>query len=79
MMKEIKNFYGLGCDSEYVINGVCYKVSSKFAPVNICKIENTISDKVEKYVGSDFAHLTNEDDENTINAEYLCLTAGKED
>ena len=79
MIKEIKSFYGLGCDSEYVINGVCYKVSSRFAPVNICKIENTISDKAQKYVGSDFAHLTNEDDENTIKAEYLCLTAGKED
>ena len=35
-MKKLKDFYGLGCDSEYVIDGVCYKVSSKFAPVNIC-------------------------------------------
>lgn len=79
MMKKLKDFYGLGCDSEYVIDGVCYKVSSKFAPVNICKIENTINDKAQKYVGSDFAHLTNADDRNTMNAEYICLTAGKED
>lgn len=77
-MKEIKSFYGLGCDSEYVINGVCYKVSSRFAPVNICRIENTISDKVEKYVGSDFAHLTLVPDEDKIEAEYV-TTAGKEE
>ena len=78
-MKKLKDFYGLGCDSEYVIDGVCYKVSSKFASVNICKIENTISDKAQKYVGSDFAHLTKTHDKNTMNAEYVCLTAGKED
>lgn len=78
-MKKIKDFYGLGCDSEYVINAVCYKVSSRFVPVDILNIENTISDKAQKYVGSDFAHLTNADDINTMNAEYLCLTAGKED
>lgn len=78
-MKRIKGFYGLIGEEEYVIDGVCYKVSSKFAPVNICKIENTISDKAQKYVGSDFAHLTNADYKNTMNAEYVCLTAGKED
>ena len=77
-MKEIKSFYGLGCDSEYVINVVCYKVSSRFAPVNICKIENTISDKAQKYVGSDFAHLTMVPDTDKIKAEYV-TTAGKED
>lgn len=77
-MKKIKSFYGLGCDSEYVINGVCYKVSSRFAPVNICKIENTISDKLEKYVGSDFAHLTLMPIEDKIEQEYV-TTAGKEE
>lgn len=78
-MKKLKDFYGLASDSEYVIDGVLYKVSSKFAPANICKIENTISDKAQKYVGSDFAHLTKTQDRNTMNAEYICLTAGKED
>ena len=78
-MKKLKDFYGLIGEEEYVIDGVCYKVYSKFAPVNICKIENTISDKAKKYVGSDFAHLTNADNKNTMNAEYVWLTAGKED
>ncbi|MBO5065898.1 MAG: hypothetical protein J6D06_07295 [Clostridia bacterium] len=78
-MKKLKDFYGMIGDNEYVIDGVLYKVSSKFAPVNISKIENTISDKAQKYVGSDFAHLTKTQDKNTMNAEYVCLTAGKED
>ena len=78
-MKKLKDFYGMIGDNEYVIDGVLYKVSSKFAPVNISKIENTISDKAQKYVGSDFAHLTKTQDKNTMNAEYICLTAGKED
>ena len=50
-MKKLKDFYGLIGEEEYVIDGVCYKVSSKFAPVNICKIENTISDKAKKICG----------------------------
>ena len=78
-MKKLKDFYGLIGGEEYVIDGVLYKVSSKFAPVNISRIENTISDKAQKYVGSDFAHLTKTQDKNTMNAEYVCLTAGKED
>ena len=78
MMKKINDFYGFIGDSEYVIGGVLYKVSSEFAPVNICKIENTIGDKVQKYVGSDFAHLTLVPDEDKIEAEYV-TTAGKED
>ena len=78
-MKKLKDFYGLIGEEEYVIGGMRYKVSSKFVPVNICKIENTISDKARKYVGSDFAHLTKTQDKNTMNAEYVCLTAGKED
>ncbi len=48
-MKKLKDFYGLIGDNEYVIDGVLYKVSTKFAPVNILKIENTISDKAQKY------------------------------
>lgn len=76
-MKKLKDFYGLIGDNEYVIDGVLYKVSSKFAPANICKIENTISDKAQKYVGSDFAHLTNADDINTLNTEYVNSTAGE--
>ncbi|MBQ9914431.1 MAG: hypothetical protein IJO73_09410 [Clostridia bacterium] len=78
MMRKINDFYGFIGESEYVIGGVLYKVSSSFAPANICKIENTMSDKVQKYIGSDFAHLTLVPDEDKIEAEYV-TTAGKED
>ena len=78
MMKKINDFYGFIGESEYVIGGVLYKVSSSFAPANICNLENTIGDKVQKYVGSDFAHLTLVPDADKIEAEYV-TTAGKED
>ena len=78
MMKKINDFCGFLGEEEYVIGGVLYKVSSSFAPANICNLENTIGDKVQKYVGSDFAHLTLVPDTDKIEAEYV-TTAGKED
>ena len=78
MMKKINDFCGFIGEDEYVIGGVLYKVSSTFAPANICNLENTIGDKVQKYVGSDFAHLTLVPDVDKIEAEYV-TTAGKED
>ncbi len=77
-MKKINDFCGFIGEDEYVIGGVLYKVSSTFAPANICNLENTIGDKVQKYVGSDFAHLTIVPDTDKIEAEYV-TTAGKED
>ncbi len=61
--------------NEYVINGVRYLVSSRFS-----KMENkTMKEKLSDFIGSDFAHLTTIEDKNTIQAEYVCSTAGKED
>lgn len=62
-------------DNEYVINGVRYIVSTRFS-----KTENkTIKEKLSDFIGSDFAHLTTTEDRNTIQAEYVCSTAGEED
>ena len=61
--------------NEYVINGVRYLVSSCFS-----KTENkNMKEKLSDFIGSDFAHLTNTEDKNTIQAEYVCSTAGEED
>ena len=61
--------------NEYVINGVRYIVSTRFS-----KTENkTMKEKLSEFIGSDFAHLTTDEDKNTIQAEYVCSTAGKED
>lgn len=62
-------------DSVYIINGVRYEVSTQYSAT-----ENmTLKDRIKKYIGSDFAHLTTASDINTINTECVCLTAGKED
>ena len=60
---------------EYVINGVRYVVSTKHSETE----SMTFIDKIKRYLGSDFAHLTTAEDINTINTECVCMTAGKED
>lgn len=79
MKKRLNDFVDFNYDEEYVINGVRYIVSPKFTPCKITKIENTINDRLKNHIGSDFAHLTTTEDKNTIQAEYVCSTAGKED
>ena len=34
-------------------------------------------EKISAFIGSDFAHLTNADDINTLNTEYVNSTAGE--
>ena len=60
---------------EYVINGVRYIVSTKHSETE----SMTFIDKIKRYLGSDFAHMTTAEDINTINTECVCMTAGKED
>lgn len=62
-------------DSVYVINGVRYIVSTKHSETELM----TFIDKIKRYLGSDFAHLTTAEDINTINTECVCVTAGKEE
>lgn len=62
-------------NNEYVINGVRYVVSTLYSKTEIM----TLKDRIKKYIGSDFAHLTTTEDINTINTECVCMTAGKED
>ena len=61
--------------NEYVINGVRYFVSVKHSETE----SMTFIDKIKRYLGNDFAHLTTAEDINTINTECVCMTAGKED
>lgn len=61
--------------NEYVINGVRYVVSTQYSKTETM----TLKDRIKKYIGSDFAHLTTTEDINTINTECVCMTAGKED
>ncbi|MBE6801520.1 MAG: hypothetical protein E7530_01385 [Ruminococcaceae bacterium] len=59
--------------NEYFINGVRYIVTKKFS----AKENKTMKEKISAFIGSDFAHLTNADDINTLNTEYVNSTAGE--
>lgn len=61
--------------NEYIINGVRYVVSTQYSKTETM----TLKDRIKKYIGGDFAHLTTTGDINTINKECVCMTAGKED
>ena len=63
-------------ENEYVINGVRYIVSSRYEPP---KSKETFTAIIEKFIGSDFADLTNTDDINTLEDDYVCSTVGQED
>ena len=70
---------GLGAvEHEYKIGDVTYIVTSHFAkPTDTEKL--TITDRMKSFVGGDFADLTADMDSATINDEYVCSAAGKED
>ena len=70
---------GFGANErEYEIGDVTYIVTSHFAkPADAEK--QTISDRMKNFVGGDFADLTADIDANTIDGEYVCSAAGKED
>ena len=62
-------------EKEYIINGIKYFVSSRYLTD---KKNDTFENKIEKYIGSDFTHLSPTINNDRINNEYICLTAGKE-
>ena len=62
-------------EKEYIINGIKYFVSSCYLTD---KKSDTFENKIEKYIGSDFTHLSPAINNDIINNEYICLTAGKE-
>ena len=62
-------------EKEYIINGIKYFVSSRYLTD---KKGDTFENKIEKYIGSDFTHLSPTINNDTMNKEYICLTAGEE-
>ena len=62
-------------EKEYIINGIKYFVSSRYLTD---KKGDAFENKIEKYIGSDFTHLSPTINNDTMNKEYICLTAGKE-
>jgi len=62
-------------EKEIVIDGIKYYVSSRYSAD---RNGDTFKKKIEKYIGSDFTHLSTATNNDRINNEYICLTAGKE-
>ena len=79
MKKQITNF-SLGT-GEYMINGVRYIVCGKFEDFNIKKYiaSNQLTNRLKKYLTSDFAELSFDNINDKMTDEYDCSTVGKED
>ena len=65
--------------NEYTINGVRYTVESRFVPYDIKNKQTTFHDKIKRIIRSDFIPLTVNTDEDILESNNVCLTAGKED
>ena len=65
--------------NEYVINGVRYTVESRFVPYDIKSKQATFHDKIKRIIRSDFIPLTVNTDDDILETDNVCLTAGKED
>lgn len=78
-MSKMLNFHtttGLGGKQTYKIGNATYIVSSKFKPLNS---KSHFKDKCKKLLTNEFAHLIDDEDIDTIKAENVCSTVGKED
>ena len=65
--------------NEYIVNGVRYTVESRFVPYDIKNKQTTFHDKIKRIIRSDFIPLTVNTDEDILETNNVCLTAGKED
>ena len=65
-------------EQEYTVNSVRYIVSSSFQS-NKVPTSTTIHDRFKRIVSGDTVPLSVERTDDTMAAEYVCSTAGKED
>ena len=75
-MTQFKKIIPLGGNNEYVINGICYNVISRFMP-GIEK-ESTVTEKFKNILGSNFTDLKVSDNNGNMNND-VCPTVGKEE
>ena len=79
MNHNMRIFVGLGKqDREYTINGVKYIVSSSFQKSNY-KEDTTIMNRFKRLTVNEPIPLQKEEPSDTMDAEYVCSTVGKED
>ena len=77
----MKNYISLSDrfgEQEYTVNGVHYIVSSCFQTTKI--VDNpSITDRFKRIVTNDVIPLPVENTDATMESEYVCSTAGKEE
>ena len=65
-------------EQEYTVNGVRYIVGSSFQSSKVAT-STTIHDRFKRIVSGNSVPLSVERTNDTMAAEYVCSTAGKED
>ena len=65
-------------EQEYTVNGVRYVVASSFQS-NKVPTSTTIHDRFKRIVSGDTVPLAVASTDDTMAAEYVCSTAGKEE
>ena len=65
-------------EQEYTVNGVRYVVASSFQS-NKVPTSTTIHDRFKRIVSGDTVPLSVASTDDTMAAEYVCSTAGKEE
>ena len=79
MNRNMRIFVGLGSqEREYTINGVKYIVSSSFQKSNY-KEDTTIMNRFKRLTVNEPIPLQEKESSDTMGAEYVCSTVGKED
>ena len=77
--RSVRELLGLtGGHREYKINGVTYVVSGQYSEEKKDGTDKTFADRIEDFIGSEFAELTDIDDEPNINKKNAHRAAGKE-
>ena len=77
--RSVRELLGLtGGHREYKINGVTYVVSGQYQEEKNDGTDKTFADRIEDFIGSEFAELTDIDDEPNILKKNAHRAAGKE-
>ena len=77
--RSVRELLGLkGGHREYKINGVTYVVSGQYHDEKNDGTDKTFADRIEDFIGSEFAELTDIAEEPNINKKNAHRAAGKE-
>ena len=76
---SVRKMLGLaGGHREYKIGDVTYVVDGRYAEPRDDGTDKTFADRIEDFIGSEFAELTDGDEEPTIKPKNAHRAAGKE-